>query len=783
MLISFELNGAFRGVGGKIFCGEPDAILGQQTFIYGRNGSGKTTLTDYLRAISTPILDSSITQGETLPACKMTILADGAPKSVKASQGDTPFDFAVYNRYFVRDELDGFLEGSGFAPGVGTIGRDTKAALQRIQKLEETLNANTNRLQATTQQAKLANTQLESLERELKAEIISALSPGDPGKYSTQVYNISKTRRQLSSDSKRLSEPDLSAALVTSSTTSISEMRLDLPSGLPRELFPENIMVNILAKIPERLTIERLHEDEALELWVRAGTQLHSAGNTCKFCNKGIYDAELEKEYGAHFSEEYKALLENINSASTAYSTYCMMLTEFEGRVEALRGADQALIAGDWESAITEALLQITHAKGVAGDVVAALAAKRDDVDSIPTLKVTSTDTVVSATKLLTQISTHNTEVGNFAQKKSDAQNLIEGHYAARSRTEWSRLTERKERLEKLASSLSNVQGDYAAQIAHLKGTLSNTSEIAEQISRDIKYIFGHQALTVAASEESGKYLITRDGRPAQHLSDGERNIIAYTYYLRSLGGEEVDPERTVVVIDDPVTSLDNERLYAQSALTLERTKEFAQTIILTHDFDYYRLLLGTSMPDRKHALAGFPPDVKESVKDKTVPRQSYLEISPSSPTRDGRIRKIPLTVGSSLSEYHFLFHVIGEVVLADHSDREAMLHVNAARRLLEGFIAFRAPSKSTFQDRINTVVKSCGYSIDEVLAAEIVKFLHGGSHRDEPSPLNSLNFSGTRRELTRVLEFISMADPSHFAEMCKAVRIDPEEMLKALAS
>jgi len=50
---------------------------------------------------------------------------------------------------------------------------------------------------------------------------------------------------------------------------------------------------------------------------------------------------------------------------------------------------------------------------------------------------------------------------------------------------------------------------------------------------------------------------VTRNGAVASDLSEGERNAIAFSFYLSSLDAGNVDHKSTLIVIDDPVTSLD----------------------------------------------------------------------------------------------------------------------------------------------------------------------------------------------------------------------------------
>ena len=74
--------------------------------------------------------------------------------------------------------------------------------------------------------------------------------------------------------------------------------------------------------------------------------------------------------------------------------------------------------------------------------------------------------------------------------------------------------------------------------------------------------------------DEPNKYDIIRDdGLPAHGLSEGERNFIAFLYfYHKVLGRETADStfKDRIVVIDDPVSSMDSSSLFIVSSIVRE---------------------------------------------------------------------------------------------------------------------------------------------------------------------------------------------------------------------
>ena len=71
-----------------------------------------------------------------------------------------------------------------------------------------------------------------------------------------------------------------------------------------------------------------------------------------------------------------------------------------------------------------------------------------------------------------------------------------------------------------------------------------------------------------------GTYEVIReDGRVADHLSEGERNFIAFLYFYHVVRGSQSETDSgkdKIVIIDDPVSSMDSSALFIVSALVRE---------------------------------------------------------------------------------------------------------------------------------------------------------------------------------------------------------------------
>jgi ABC-type cobalamin/Fe3+-siderophores transport system ATPase subunit len=187
----------------------------------------------------------------------------------------------------------------------------------------------------------------------------------------------------------------------------------------------------------------------------------------------------------------------------------------------------------------------------------------------------------------------------------------VEGDTAALT-IEVAELTARK----RLAASLQLVQ-DYLGELKHhtaLKAAADSiattgitfkakslygthvTAAFRRRVAQNMQHL-GLQRAGIAIEEKSGKgkvlHTIKLDGakvaaQPSAVLSEGERTAISLSFFLADLGSAD---ETSVVVLDDPVTSLDHRiREGALKALIAEAKDR--QIVVFTHDLAFFHELV-----------------------------------------------------------------------------------------------------------------------------------------------------------------------------------------------
>lgn len=164
----------------------------------------------------------------------------------------------------------------------------------------------------------------------------------------------------------------------------------------------------------------------------------------------------------------------------------------------------------------------------------------------------------------------------------------------------------------------------------------------------------------------------TMGERTSRILSDGEKNIVAFCYYLADvymIVKEESDREKLFFIIDDPVSSVDFDFTYAMCQIIRNLDKEFDITtglkfIIFTHNIYFFNILVDNGIV--KTALHLIPGEIIKMNKTPILPYEYHLidiiEVSEGrrdpKPTTPNSIRQVLETLqrfecpGSQLNEF-----------------------------------------------------------------------------------------------------------------------------------
>ena len=295
-------------------------------------------------------------------------------------------------------------------------------------------------------------------------------------------------------------------------------------------------------------------------------------------------------------------------------------------------------------------------------------------------------------------------------------------------------------------------------EITRLEREIVEHRRPAEELNEDLRTYLGHHELRLEINETG--YMITRGGVPAESLSEGETTAIALLYFLKSLQDRRFERTNGVIVLDDPVSSLDANALFLAFGFIRERTEDAGQLFVLTHNFSFFR-----QVRNWFHHLRG---QNKNDVSQRPA-RFFMLDSALGDNARSSTIRWLDRLLEQYESDYQYLFARVhrASTELASRSLEQNYVLPNMARRMLETFLAFRLPQISG-----NLWQKLKVVQFNEAKKLQILRFLHTHSHSiavGEPEhDLTALAEGPT--VLLNLLEMIKSLDDHHYAAMLQLV-------------
>ena len=732
------------------------ATFGRYNLIYRWNGTGKTTISRLFHAI----------EARTAPTnyeAEVSIYGQALHGSA-FSQATLPV--RVFNRDFVAANVT--QTPGGDVPPILVLGEGSVEKQVQIEGLRASLReANAQRDQRRTQRA--------SDERVLDKHCVGEARVVKDALRSTgqNLYNnFDKARYQSRAEEMlnsgngkdyRLTD-DLRASLPLQLHETPKEQLAEIQYMFPNLSEISDNVVSLLETTVLSSTIQSLEHDEHLSSWVYAGINLHDSYGTmqCLFCEQTLPQDRMNR-LKAHFNAAYEQFLENIDEQIGV-----LELAATDNASQKLPHSSQFYedLAKDYEGALAEFSNMQQETSETLSVLADALTKKKGQVFAVSTLDHNmprlSHDTVDALNSL---VRNHNTRCDGFGAQVVASRESLAADMIAESLLEFESLKNEFQKSKSEATEASDEVVRLEQEIAQLEQEIVEHRRPAAELNEDLRKYLGHGELQLEVKDTG--YVITRGGEPAQALSEGEVTAVALLYFLKSLDDRRFDKPKGVVVLDDPVSSLDANSLFLAFGFIRERTQHAGQLFILTHNFTFFR--------NAKNWLHHMPGQRKQEVSGR--PARFYMlewQFTTNTGQRSSTLRWLDPLLERYESEYHYLFaRIFRESQNAQTTLTENYVLPNMARRLLEGFLAFRMPQISgELWSKLRNV------EFDEVMKARILRFVNTHSHSDvigEPEHDPSL-LAEARPVLEDLLTLIKTLDPGHYSAMAELVSSPTEE-------
>jgi len=708
--------------------------------IYGWNGSGKTSFSRLLRTFELGHLE----EPERQPEYKFA-LDNGS--FIDQSNLLAFRHIRVFNRDFIEDSV--FCD-NGPKP-IFFLGKESKEDKEKIIQSEADLALlEKDRLSKEILFNKAKESKEKSLSNTAREIKISLTTARNDNYRNYEKPNVENAINELSKNNIPVEDQTLSTDKITNIKKSILQTSkpviglLQVPNYDISTLIKE--VGDVVSKKVVSQVIEQLKSDEHIGKWVEEGLAIHKqkALKECAFCNQKIPVARIA-ELEEHFNDEYQRTLQCLQD----------IRVKCEQRKVKLYLPDSSNLYDDLSDLY---LTEKSNAENVNNGynsnldiLISIIDEKRRNLFLQSTIKDLALVDPSPIARINDIIIRHNAKTDNYEDQINKDKKQLEIHFIAEYWPTYKSLTTDCDTAEKEYSGISSIVKEKESEIKKLKEDLISHHIPAQNINKDLEAFLGRGDIQIKATDAQEGYQITRNGETARNLCEGEKNALAIVYFLTKMKEDGYDLKNGVVVIDDPVSSLDSSAIFQAFSFIKEALKDAGQIFILTHNYDYFRQVRNWF----------------KYLKEKNT-RLFMMTCSTDSGIRKASIVKLDRLLTDYESEYHFLFSVLYNI--AENNDRELEKIYpipNIARKFLDSFLAFRIPKQGNIYSKLDLV------NYDAVKKTRIHRFVETHSHPRYESGMQDFDISilsETPSIVKDLIDLVKVEDERHYTYLVESI-------------
>tara|TARA_R110002050_G_scaffold130531_1_gene252252 strand:+ start:682 stop:2892 length:2211 start_codon:yes stop_codon:yes gene_type:complete len=555
-------------------------------FIYGSNGCGKTTISNFIYDNRDAKFDS----------CSI------------AWKNGLPLNVLVYNKGFRERNF-----GNGKLNGVFTLGEATAEQIKAIDEKKEELK--TIRADGIQKKETLDSLRLEKerLETEFKentwTRVYKKYEPDFKEAFTGTLQKESFKNKILQESKGNESKLEAFESLKHKATTVFGEQpqSIELISTVSFERVLEIETEEIWKKIivgKADVDIAKLIQKLNMNDWVNQG-QDFIQDNICPFCQEKTITDEFKKQLENYFDETY---LNDINSLRLLKEEYILLTQNIINQLNTIESNQKGLSNTKLDVDKFSAFLKTLISQNATNNEYINTKVKEPS-RSIELITLTEQSKLIIelVRQANVEIINHNDIVVNYTNERNNLLKAIWRYLIEEYKSEIITFKNKKDGLEKgianLETKLVSKQDEYRTldtQIKNLSRNVTSIQPTIDEINRLLKS-YGFLNFEIVPAKEQGFYQIQReDGSIAEStLSEGEITFITFLYYLQLAKGgiteDDVNNER-VLIVDDPISSLDSNVLFIISTLLKEIIKSvktdtgnIKQLILLTHNVYFHK--------------------------------------------------------------------------------------------------------------------------------------------------------------------------------------------------
>mgnify|MGYP000843898122 CR=1 FL=1 len=562
------------------------AGLKKVNFVYGSNGSGKTTISN--------IIQSPLNYAE----CQLDWV------------GDFPIPTLVYNKSFKERNF-----GAGQIPGVFTLGDATKEEIEIIENKRKLLEVTNEKGLQKKKNIETQQKTLEDLRSQFREDVWITIKQKYESTFKDAFIGCLNSKVNFST---KLIDEFYNNHRTSTVFDSLKERAQTLFGRVPSRINPISVInsVNIIdieqypiwkKKVLGKADIEISPLIQHLNIsdWVNQGRNyIQEDSDICPFCQKKTIDDDFKKQIEDYFSESYTA---DINTIKILYDEYVTRCQNLKNELQAIIDKEKNNQDSKLNIQAIESILKTLNHIFIANKEIVKSKIAEPSRSLILESTKESTETIQNIIEQCNlEIEKHNKLVANFQNEKSE---LIADiwKYVIDENTIFLNSFTKKEKglikgIEKLQSEKDTLLTEYKnieKEIVEANKKVTSIQSSVDEINR-ILSAYGFTNFTIVPVEGNYYQIQRTNGELANDtLSEGEITFITFLYFMRLVRGgtsPEKANENKVIVIDDPISSLDSTILFVVGSLIKEEIKKLKndtgnikQIIILTHNIYFHK--------------------------------------------------------------------------------------------------------------------------------------------------------------------------------------------------
>ncbi|MCQ2688639.1 AAA family ATPase [Helicobacter pylori] len=561
-------------------------------FIYGANGSGKTTTSSFLKNLAENGIE------------------DKFASSKIVWYNNESLKIEVYNKQFKEEQFR-----NSQVKGIFTLGKKTNENLEKIESKKESINEekkkkvkNEGSLQKLTlEKEKEEEDFTDSCWKKLYKKFEEDFKETLEGFKRKEKFK-EKILKEFENDKHNQSEQSEIVGLeklkekigivFSKNQTELALLECDLTDfdSIENHSIWEQKIVGSGGVAIADLIKELSNED-----WVAQGREYVKDNSICPFCQKETITEKFKKQLESYFDTSYQESTDTIKKMKEDYTNKTTKVLERLNEI----------IKTEWNKLNTENLKRIieTLRSKINANQQKMLDKSKEMSRSF---ELDSTKNEIDAIKDLIakaneQITNHNETIKDIEKQKKSCKEQTWKFLVNEFKSGIQEYSKKYCGLEKGINNLEKEISENQEKIKKLENEIKELEKNMVSIKPIVNEIntllkgYGFTNFSLACTEDEKFYRIQReDGQlVGETLSEGEVTFIAFLYYYHLAKGslkENDISENKVLVIDDPISSLDSNILFIVSVLvkdlikeTMEEKTNIKQVIILTHNTYFYK--------------------------------------------------------------------------------------------------------------------------------------------------------------------------------------------------